>query len=150
MQYPNVGEFDEKGFAPPLEAGHYLIRLDDVRNTDKDSMFYTDKGGHKFCMFMFKVAEEDKVLPNTLIERFFLEEPEYEYYNQNMGKFKQFLMACGVDPAKEGDTKELIGKVCLADVSSKSVKGKIYNNIQEYKSTEMTWPVSSDDEDLPF
>jgi len=148
MNYPNVSSYDEKGFAPPLEAGHYLIKLSEVRDTDKDSQFYIDKNGIRFCMFMFKVAGK----PNTLIERFFFDEPDYEYYNQNMGKFKQLLMACGVDPDKEGDTKDLIGKVFLADVSSRLVKDKTYNNIKEYKEykeTDKSWP-DTDDDDLPF
>jgi len=42
----------------------------------------------------------------------------------------------------------LIGKVFLADIISKVVGEKVYNNIKEYKAADKSWP--EEDDDLPF
>lgn len=146
MRYPPTTKYDEKGFAPPLKPGDYMIKVADVREEDKNGKSYTDKNGYVYCLFEFSVKDYPG---NKLFDRFCfsLENP---YANVNLGRFKQLQIACGVGVDSEGDTKDMIGKTCKAFVKTKEYQGKVNNTIAEYKVTEEATEFKSDDDDLPF
>jgi len=144
MRYPKVSDRDEKGFAPPLTPGNYFITLADVKEHDRDgNRLKFPRDGQEYSRFEFTV----KGYPNILFDKFVFNE-NWEHANISLGRFKQFLMAIEVDPDKEGDTQELIGKSCMAAVTTKVYRDKTYNNILEYqKGSEDT---NDDDDNLPF
>jgi hypothetical protein len=146
MRYPATKKYDEKGFAPPLKPGDYMIKISDVRIKDKDGQPYTDKNGYEYCLFEFTVKDYPG---NKLFTRFCFD-TENPHANINFGIFKQLQIACGVDVETEGDTNDMIGKTCKAYVKVKVYNGNPNNTIAEYKITEEPTDFKSDDDDLPF
>ena len=151
MTYPVTGKYNEKGFAPPLKPGHYVVKLVSVKETDKEGMFLTfKKDGTKYNNFEFKVKDWPE---NKLFERLSFDE-EYEFANAQLGKFKQMLMAMRVNTDNEGDLQDLVGKVVKVEVVNKEWQGTIYNNIREYfvldEPVDFDEPEKAEDDDLPF
>lgn len=147
-RYPRTDDRDERGFAPPLTPGDYHVRIRNVSDTDKNGMFWKfKKNNAQYTLFEFSVKDFPG---NRLFDRFVLD-TEYEYANIMLGRFKQMLIAVGGDPEKEGDTNELIGKICTVYVKNSEFEGKVYNNIGEYKVCEEDLSESDfPDDDLPF
>jgi hypothetical protein len=138
--------------APPLDSGDYIIRLAEVSEANKKGEPFTDKHGNHYTMFVFDVREHDG---NRLFDRFCFDE-DCDFANIQLGRFKQFQEACGVDTEKPGDTDDLVGKRCVATVTKKVIKGsdgqdRTVNNIMQYLPLSAENGKSSeDDEDLPF
>jgi len=143
--YPPVDGFDANGYAPPLEEGFYTVRLIDIETEGKDGKFtYSD--GTAYERFKFEVEGQ----PNMVFDRFSFD-PNYEHASIQLGRFKQFLEAAGVDPTKGGDTASLKGKVCRVFIKNTHKGDKIYNNIRQYEPIDPgSKPEFNDDDDLPF
>lgn len=145
MNYPNVNKYDERGFAPPLKPGSYVIKVDDIQTQDKEGGELKDKNNCLFTNFVFTVDGH----PNKLFEKFYFD-PEGPYAEIRLGKFKQFLLALG-ENTEGGDTANLLGKVCRADVKTREYEGKTFNNILAFepKNADDSFGPAEDD-DLPY
>lgn len=155
MKYPPTEKYDETGYAPPLKPGDYVIQISAIKEEDKNGKPYKDKNGFLYCLFEFAVKDHRG---NKLFDRFCFDENNPNL-NINMGRFKQLQIACGIDTTQEGDTKDMIGKVCKAYVKTTEYEGKINNRIGEYKDTVEEFPDEEfpddgppphGDDDLPF
>jgi len=141
-----MNKYNESGFAPTLEPGSYIVKLDEVKTTDKDGNPLADKDSLAFENFIFTVKDHS----NKLFERFYLD-PTGPWADARLGKFKQFLMAIGGNLAG-GDTETLIGSVCRANVTVREHQGKTFNNIIAFepKAETDTFTGSKDNDSLPF
>ncbi|MFA5382847.1 MAG: hypothetical protein WC356_06780 [Candidatus Micrarchaeia archaeon] len=144
-----MNKYNESGFAPTLEPGSYIIRLQKIETTNKDGAPLKDKDGLSYENFVFTVAETS----NKLWEKFYLD-PSGPYADARLGKFKQFLMAIGAE-LSGGETEHLIGETCRANVTVREYNGKTFNNIIAFepKNPNDNFPITKqedDDKDLPF
>jgi hypothetical protein len=153
MQYPATSDYNERGFAPPLKPGDYLVKIEDARNSNDKGEKYKDKNGFAYCLFEFNV----KGYPdNKLFDRFCFDSANPNI-NINLGKFKQLILACNLSPDESGDTSDLVGKTCKASVTTREYKDektgetKLVNKIVQYKQGSITADSPSEpDDDLPF
>jgi len=143
-QFPATSKYDTAGFGPPLEDGEYLVSLAAVHETKRDGTPFTDKDGYQFCRFEFEVDGDDR----RLFDNFTFDESSPRA-NQSLGKFKQLVVALGMDPERPGHTNALLGKTCIAVVKQREYKQKTYANIVEYRASDGSVP-TAEDEDLPY
>jgi hypothetical protein len=141
-----MNKYNESGFAPTLEPGSYLVRLHEVRTTDKEGNQLKDKDGLLYENFIFTVEG----VSNKLFERFYLD-PSGPFADVRLGKFKQFLMAVGAE-LSGGETENLVGETCRVNVTVREHQGKTYNNIIAFepKNPADTFTENKDDGNLPF
>lgn len=145
MSYPNVDKYDETGLPPALTPGSYIIKIDDIKDTDKEGNILKDKDDCKFTNFVFTVDGH----PNKLFEKFYFD-LDGPYAEIRLGKFKQLLIALAAN-TEGGEMGDLLGKVCRANVKTREYQGKTYNNILAFE------PKNADDgfgpkedADLPY
>jgi len=160
-KYQDLSQFDESGgFTNPdaLPPGVYSLRVSSVANTNKHGSPYKDKNGIPQTMFMFTVkGHENKIF------QFVQFNPEAEYHSVSMGRFKQMILAMGIDPTVSGDTEDLVGMTVKANLKvyeGKSQSGgvEMRNSIagfvvEDGKSDDPSIPTQSGsdpDDDLPF
>jgi hypothetical protein len=148
MKYQPTDKYDEKGFAPPVPEGEYTITLKEIQDTDRDDNPLEDKDGFAIERFIFNIEGYPE---NNVVEQVCFDEA-HSYANAKLGKWKQYMIAIGFNPAVGGDTNDLIGLSCRAKitVSKPNKDGKQYNNISEYKPMEKTSVQKPKDEKLPF
>lgn len=110
--YPDVSEYDERGFAPPIQPGNYIITLDDIHEATNDGEELRDKNGEPYYRFIFKIKDHPE---NTVLDMVYtsLDGP---YKNVRGGKIKQIILAFGLSP-KGGDFALLLHKSCRATIS---------------------------------
>jgi hypothetical protein len=147
-KYPKTDNYDENGFAPPLEEGIYTVKLNKIIEKDDKDQYLADKNGHRLERFEFTVKDHSE---NLLFDRFCFNE-ESPWANQYLGRFKQFLTAVDIDTDSEGNTSDLIGKSCNVRVKNRTYEGKVYNNINEYLPSDDTFSddTNNPEDDLPF
>ncbi len=148
MSYPNVSGYDEKGFAPPLNPGSYLVKLDEIQKTDKDGNLLKDKNGHEYTRFVFTINDHPG---NKLFERFYFD-PSGPHADIRLGRFKQFLIAIGAS-TEGGNFDQLKGMVCratvkIAEYKDQDGKTKQINNIIVFEATNTDETFG--DDDVPF
>ena len=131
--YPPTEKYSEAGFAPPLTPGNYKVKLSEIKYKDRDGHTLIDKNGHEYVKFVFDVSDQ----PNRLFEQFCFDE-DNQYAAINLGKFKQFQVACGIDTASGGSLVSLIDNVCMATIKNREHQGQTYNNIVEFSALDGT------------
>jgi hypothetical protein len=148
MRYGNVKDAD--GFAPPVPDGSYIIRVDEIRDADKDDNALKDKNGLPYVWIVFRVDGEsakvwDMMYPDPQVE--------WTSYGPRSARLKEFLTAIQV-PLDGGDTADWVGKKCRAKITVEDYKGRAKNRIEFYEPIESREAekesFKDDDENLPF
>jgi hypothetical protein len=156
LTYPDVSGYDERGFAPPVEPGNYIITLDDIHDAAEGGGPLKDKNGEIYLRFIFKI----KGHPNNTVMEMVYPDISGPYEATRGGRIKQMILAFGLDP-KGGDWSAMLHKSCRALIKvreyTKTVDGtpKTYqvNNIAAYEPLDGTEPATAppaDDNDPGF
>jgi hypothetical protein len=147
--YPDTSNAPDRGMRKLIEPGMYDLVCRDIWNTDKQGapLMTKDNRFEKLLVVFDVVGTEDA----TLIEQLVMN-PEYEYYEIQLGRLKQMLTSMGL-PTTGGKWSDLKGRKCRAMVK---VNGQ-YNNIHWYATDDVPpqtdpadVPANKNDVDLPF
>jgi hypothetical protein len=151
MNYPNVNKYDEKGYAPPLKPGSYVVKVDDIKTQTDDGGVLKDSKGCEYVRFVFTVNDK----PNKVFESFYFD-PEGPYAEMRLGKFKQFLIAVG-ENVEGGEIHNLLGKVCRVTLKIRDYKDKKTGDARQANDILAFEPPNNDDsfggpedDDLPY
>jgi len=146
MRYPDTTTIDNP---PLLEPDNYIIKLDEIKESDKKGEFYRDKNGRQYVLLMWAVKGHDQ----RLIDGIYPDaDPNVAEDFGRLLRIKEIVDALGGEP-KGGELNDFVGKVCRASVIIDTYKGKEKNKITRYEALESGSEGFSDnpkDDDLPF
>lgn len=147
MRYPDTSKVDKP---PVLEPDNYIIKLDEIREENKDGLLYKDKNGRTYILLFWKVKGHDT---QTLLDMVYPDADSdcTEDYGRLL-RIREIVSALNA-PVEGGDFFDLVGKTCRAAVIIEPYKGEDRNRIAHYETLESagdSFTGNKEDDDLPF